>query len=220
MQLAELNLDWAANASPKAQRDWFRPVDLTVAVLAILFFAPLMGVITLAIMATGKGPIIFAHRRLGLDGREFRCFKFRTMVVDAEARLNALLASDPAARAEWQIDHKLRCDPRITPIGSFLRRTSFDELPQLFNVLLNDMSIVGPRPIVRAEVARYGRWFADYSNVKPGITGLWQVSGRNNTTYRRRVALDVVYSRRRTLRLNSKILLMTLPAVLTQRGSF
>lgn len=209
-----------AAIAPGARMDWFRPVDVVLALLAIVFFGPLMLTIALAIRLTDQGPILFAHRRIGQDGNEFRCLKFRTMVVNSDARLAAILADDPAARLEWQVDHKLRQDPRITRLGGFLRRTSFDELPQLFNVLRNEMSLVGPRPIVSAEVARYGRWFVNYSRVKPGITGLWQVNGRNETSYRRRVALDVVYSRRRTLRLNGKILLLTVPAVLTRRGSF
>jgi len=142
------------------------------------------------------------------------------MVVDSEQRLKELLASNPDARAEWARDFKLRRDPRITPIGNFLRKTSIDELPQLLNVLRGEMSIVGPRPIVEGEIERYGRYFADYSRVKPGITGLWQVSGRNNVHYRRRVALDVTYARNKSLALDLRILAMTVPAVLLAKGSY
>jgi exopolysaccharide production protein ExoY len=142
------------------------------------------------------------------------------MVVDAEDRLSALLARDPEARREWETDHKLRSDPRVTLLGRFLRVTSLDEFPQLFNVLAGEMSLVGPRPIVTAEVARYGRWFANYCSVRPGVTGVWQVSGRNDVDYRRRVAMDVLYARTRSLTLYVGVLLATVPAVLKRSGSY
>ncbi|MDB5444854.1 MAG: sugar transferase, partial [Phenylobacterium sp.] len=164
--------------------------------------------------------IFFGHSRIGYEGRSFRCWKFRTMVVDAEARLSALLARDPEARDEWDADHKLRRDPRVTPLGLFLRVTSVDELPQLFNVLTGEMSLVGPRPIVPAEVARYGRRFAHYCSVRPGITGLWQVSGRNDVGYRSRVAMDTVFAKTATLSLYLWILAVTVPAVLRRDGSY
>ena len=131
-----------------------------------------------------------------------------------------LEASDPIARLEWEKDHKLRNDPRITRLGSFLRKSSLDELPQLFNVLRGEMSLVGPRPIVDAEVVRYGRYFADYCSVRPGITGLWQISGRNDVSYRRRVALDVAFARARSRSLYVRILAGTVPSVLVRRGSY
>jgi lipopolysaccharide/colanic/teichoic acid biosynthesis glycosyltransferase len=164
--------------------------------------------------------VVFAHRRLGKDGRHFRCLKFRSMAVDAEARLTQVLANDPEARAEWERDHKLRNDPRITRLGGFLRKSSLDELPQLFNVLKGEMSLVGPRPIVDAEVGKYGRRFRHYCAVKPGITGLWQVSGRNDTSYNARVAMDCVYAKRRNARMDLKVLFATIPAVLLTRGSY
>jgi lipopolysaccharide/colanic/teichoic acid biosynthesis glycosyltransferase len=141
------------------------------------------------------------------------------MVSDADVRLVQLLAESAQAREEWARDHKLRRDPRITPIGSFLRRSSLDELPQLFNVLKGEMSLVGPRPIVHSEIERYGRYFREYCRVRPGITGLWQISGRSNVSYRRRVALDVTYVRSKSLVLDIKILALTLPCVLVARGS-
>ncbi|NYD91959.1 lipopolysaccharide/colanic/teichoic acid biosynthesis glycosyltransferase [Sphingomonas melonis] len=196
-----------------------RLLDLIVGIIAIIVFAPLLIGLAIAIYASDPGPLIFAQPRIGRNGREFRCLKFRTMVVDATDRLEQLLANDPAARAEWARDHKLRNDPRITPLGRFLRKSSLDELPQFFNLINGTMSIVGPRPIVNAEVVRYGRRFADYCRVRPGITGLWQVSGRSDTTYRRRVALDVAYSKHRSLGLNIKIMMMTVPAVLAAKGS-
>ena len=195
-------------------------MHIVVAILALIFFAPLMGLVALAVYVQDGGPILFAHRRIGLNGRTFYCLKFRSMAVDAQERLATLLANDPEAREEWERDHKLRNDPRITPLGAFLRRTSLDELPQLLNVLCGDMSLVGPRPIVEAEVSKYGHRFSEYCAVKPGITGLWQVSGRNDTTYRTRVALDCVYARRRNFRLDAYILACTLPAVLARRGSY
>ncbi|WP_333994385.1 sugar transferase [Sphingomonas sp. 22R3R2A-7] len=197
-----------------------RLFDISVALTALLFFSPLMILIAITIYVRDPGPILFAQRRIGHRGRKFGCFKFRSMVVDAEARLAELLASDPAAQAEWNRDHKLRDDPRITLIGSVLRKSSLDELPQLLNVLRGDMSIVGPRPIVDAEVTRYGRYFAHYCYVRPGITGLWQVSGRNDVSYRRRVAFDVMYSRRRSMILDIRIIAMTVPSVLLARGSY
>jgi lipopolysaccharide/colanic/teichoic acid biosynthesis glycosyltransferase len=195
-------------------------MNVAVAVVALAFLLPVLLAAGLAVYAQDGGPVLFAHRRIGLNGRTFYCLKFRSMAVDAEARLAALLDSDPVARAEWEQAHKLRSDPRVTPVGDFLRKTSLDELPQLLNVLRGDMSLVGPRPIVEAEVARYGRRFRAYCAVKPGITGLWQVSGRNDTSYRKRVALDCVYARRRSLGLDAYIIVATLPAVLTRRGSY
>ena len=197
-----------------------RVLDIVTALSLLIFLAPLMLIVAALVYLVDPGPIFFAHRRLGRDGRTFPCLKFRSMVVDAEQRLSHLLATDAAAREEWARDFKLRRDPRITRIGNFLRRTSIDELPQFINVLRGEMSIVGPRPIVEGEISRYGRYFAEYSSVKPGITGLWQVSGRNNIHYRRRVALDVSYARNKCLGLDLRILAMTVPAVLLARGSF
>jgi len=143
------------------------------------------------------------------------------MVVDSDARLQTLLAIDPEARREWELDRKLRNDPRITGVGNFLRKSSLDELPQLINVRRGEMSLVGPRPIVGAEISRYGHRFSDYCAVRPGITGLWQISGRSDVDYRRRVAMDVVYARRRPRTgLYLYILVMTAPAVLLRRGAY
>lgn len=197
----------------------FRLLDLTIGIVAVVVFGPLLIALAILIYVSNPGPIFFVQQRIGFNGKSFACFKFRTMVVDAQERLARLLEENPAARLEWERDHKLRNDPRITPLGRFLRKSSFDELPQFFNLINGTMSAVGPRPIVVAEITRYGRWFGDYCRVKPGITGLWQVSGRSDTTYRRRVALDVAYSRHRSIGLNLKIMLMTIPAVLAARGS-
>lgn len=197
-----------------------RVTDVVFSLVGIVFLAPLMLVIAILVYVSDPGPILFGHRRIGRDARFFRCLKFRTMVVDAEARLQEMLERDTGARSEWQAEHKLRRDPRITRIGRFLRRSSLDELPQLFNVLVGDMSLVGPRPIVLEEVQRYGRHFLSYCSVRPGITGLWQVCGRNDVSYARRVAMDITYVRRKSLMLDLQIILLTLPSVLKFRGAY
>lgn len=197
-----------------------RVLDVAIALLALIFVLPLMAVISLAIFLQDGGPILFAHRRVGRGGKSFFCYKFRSMAADAEARLAELLERDPVARAEWARDHKLRDDPRVTPLGAFLRRSSLDELPQLINVLQGTMSLVGPRPIVDAEISRYGKRFSHYCAVKPGITGLWQVSGRNDVSYRTRVALDCLYAKSQSPRLYLWIVVVTIPAVLSRKGSY
>jgi lipopolysaccharide/colanic/teichoic acid biosynthesis glycosyltransferase len=165
------------------------------------------------------GPATFTHYRVGCGGRLFRCIKFRTMCLDAERVLAELLARDPARRAEWERDQKLSDDPRVTPIGRWLRRSSLDELPQLLNVLRGEMALVGPRPITAAELHRYGavRW--QYLSVLPGMTGLWQVSGRNRTGYERRVELDQLYVKTRSAWLDCKILAKTVLVVLAREGA-
>jgi Undecaprenyl-phosphate galactose phosphotransferase WbaP len=195
-------------------------INLVIALLMLVFLAPLMIALAVAVFAQDGGPVFFAHRRVGRGGRHFHCLKFRSMAADAEERLADLLASDPAARVEWAADHKLRNDPRVTTLGAFLRRSSLDELPQLFNVIQGDMSLVGPRPIVEAEISKYGRRFRYYCAVKPGITGLWQVSGRNDVSYRTRVAMDCLYASRRTIWLDLALLAWTVPAVLSRRGGY
>lgn len=197
-----------------------RAMDMTIVFLALLFLFPLMVLIALAVFLQDGGPVLFSHRRIGRGGRPFYCLKFRSMAVGAEARLASLLASSPRARAEWARDHKLRIDPRITPLGSFLRRSSLDELPQLLNVLRGEMSVVGPRPIVEAEISRYGRRFRNYCSVKPGITGLWQVSGRNDVSYRSRVAMDCLYVKTQSPVLYAWIVVATIPAVIMRKGSY
>jgi exopolysaccharide production protein ExoY len=195
-------------------------LNFCLAALLLLFILPLMFVLAAAVFAEDRGPVIFSHRRIGKAGKPFYCLKFRTMAVDAESRLQELLASDAEARKEWARDHKLKTDPRITRIGSFLRKSSLDELPQLVNVLFGEMNLVGPRPVVQAEIAKYGRRFQHYCSVQPGITGLWQIGGRNDVSYRRRVAMDVLYARSKTVGLDFKILLLTVPVVLMRRGSY
>ncbi len=195
-----------------------RILDTTVAVLALAFLSPLLLAVAI-LVKTDRGPALFGHTRLGQGGRRFRCLKFRTMGVDAEDRLQALLANDPAAAAEWAATQKLAHDPRVTGIGAVLRKTSLDELPQLLNVLHGEMSLVGPRPIVEAEVVRYGDNIDCYYAVRPGVTGLWQVSGRSETSYADRVELDTRYVRNWSLGQDLSILLKTVPAVLARRGA-
>ncbi|HEY3696000.1 sugar transferase [Phenylobacterium sp.] len=195
-------------------------VQKGIALALLVFLLPLMAMIALAVRLQDGGPALFKHRRVGQGGAAFRCWKFRTMRVDAAERLAELLAHDPEARREWERDQKLRNDPRVTPLGAFLRKSSLDELPQLINLLRGEMNLVGPRPIVEAEIARYGWRYRHYQAVKPGITGLWQVSGRNHVDYRTRVALDSLYSQRRNMSLDVWILLRTAPAVLFSRGCY
>lgn len=197
-----------------------RALDILGAVALGIVFLPLMIFIALAVFVADPGPVFFKQKRIGRNGKVFDCYKFRTMAIDAEARLAEVLARDPKARAEWNRDHKLRDDPRIVGIGSFLRKSSLDELPQLWNVLKGDMSLVGPRPIVEPEAHKYGKYLAYYCSVRPGLTGLWQISGRNDVSYRRRVAFDVVYARKGKVADNVRILLLTVPSVLTSRGSY
>jgi len=200
--------------------DPLRWLDVAVAVIGIIVFGPIMLLIALAVKCQDRGSVIFSHRRLGAGGKAFNCLKFRTMVPNAEERLQALLDSDPDARAEWAVDHKLRDDPRVTWLGRALRSSSLDELPQFFNVLRGDMSIVGPRPIVLSEVEKYGQAARVIQSVRPGLTGLWQVSGRNKLSYEQRVALDLVYLRKRSLGFNLWIMWKTIPAVLLRDGSY
>jgi lipopolysaccharide/colanic/teichoic acid biosynthesis glycosyltransferase len=204
----------ALPASPYAAAK--RVLDIVGAVvLAIVFFPLIVAIIML--MGGEMGSIIYRHRRVGRDGRAFECLKFRTMVPNADQVLRELLERDPAIKAEWVRDHKLRCDPRVTRLGRFL---SLDELPQLWNVVRGEMSLVGPRPVVREELLRYGRNVRAYLSAKPGITGLWQVKGRNDTDYRRRVVLDTYYVRHQNFLLDLYILLKTTRVVLGGSGAY
>jgi len=202
----------------------YRVVKRVLDVALVLLSSPLLLLLTLVIAAAiridSPGPIFFSHRRIRGHGAFFTMWKFRTMCVNSAELLDEYLAADPQARSEWQRMHKLRNDPRVTAFGRFLRRTSLDELPQLWNVLTGAMSLVGPRPIVAAEVEKYGDYFADYCMVKPGITGLWQVSGRSGTGYQQRVQLDRKYVRRWSLRGDLVILARTPRSVIRQVGAY
>ena len=197
-----------------------RLIDLIAAIPAFLLLLPLMAGLALIIKIRDPGPALFRQKRIGLGGREFYCLKFRTMSVDATERLSQVLKDDPKAAEEWARDHKLKNDPRVTPFGRFLRRSSLDELPQIWNILKGEMSFVGPRPIVRDEVNKYGAQFIAYKSVPPGITGLWQISGRNDVDYDERVILDTKYAKSRNIWVDFGILLKTIPAILLSRGAY
>jgi Undecaprenyl-phosphate galactose phosphotransferase WbaP len=208
-----------ADLQYSVQRFCKRTIDVVGAVVLAVVFAPLI-VAILFVMHRQGGVPIFRHKRVGRNGELFECLKFRTMVPNAELVLRELLTSNPSLREEWDRDHKLRDDPRVTRLGRFLRSTSLDELPQILNVLRGEMSLVGPRPVTREELLRYGRNMLLYMMVKPGITGLWQVSGRSNTDYRRRVAIDVCYVRNQSALLDLWILLKTTRVVLGRHGAY
>ena len=197
-----------------------RLADFVFSLVILLTLSPVLLAIAILIKAGSKGPLMFGHRRQGRDGEEFLALKFRTMVPDAESVLAAYLKGHPEHRAEWERDHKLKNDPRVTAFGKWLRRYSFDELPQLWNVLRGEMSLVGPRPIVKAEIPRYGTGYELYMRVLPGLTGLWQVSGRNNTTYDERVAFDEYYVRNWSVWFDVYILVRTVKVVLTGEGAY
>jgi len=204
---------------PRAQRVK-RVLDIVFALVLGILALPVAALIAIAIVLESPGPLFFTQYRIGKGNRRFRLWKFRSMAPDAEQALWVYLEKHPAAAVEWWRRRKLKNDPRVTRVGRFLRRTSLDELPQLWNVLRGEMSLVGPRPVVEEEIARYGPAFSLYLQVTPGLTGLWQVSGRNNTSYRRRTELDSEYIRKWTLGLDLKVLLKTVPVVLGRRGAY
>jgi len=197
-----------------------RAFDVIAVLVCIAFSVPLLVGCCLLVLAHSPGPILYRQRRIGFGGREFVCLKFRTMGIDAERKLQEYLARDPDARREWQDNHKLQDDPRITRFGRLMRRSSLDELPQLFNVLKGEMSLVGPRPIVADEVAKYQEHFSVYTSARPGVTGLWQVSGRNGTTYAQRVAYDVEYLRNWSLMRDISIMVATVSQVFDGDGAY
>lgn len=193
--------------------EWF------LALVATLILIPLLLVIAISVRLSGR-QVIFKHKRVGKDGRVFSVFKFRTMVPRADDVLEKVLRQDPSLRHEWCKERKLKKDPRVTKVGRILRTTSLDELPQLFNILKGEMAIVGPRPVTPEELIRYGRTQRHYLKLKPGITGLWQVSGRNDVTYSRRVAMDRFYVENRTLAMDACIVLKTVKVVALRAGAY
>jgi exopolysaccharide production protein ExoY len=215
----KLQLDYAARVDLSVERGLKRVLDILGTLVLAILFSPLIVAVLVFAALTGQSPI-FRHKRVGRDGVIFECLKFRTMVPDAEAVLAKILAENDELRVEWLRDHKLADDPRVTKLGKFLRSTSLDELPQLWNVVKGEMSLVGPRPVTREELLRYGRNAVVYMMVRPGVTGLWQVSGRNNVEYRKRVAMDVCYVRNQGLVLDTWILLKTILVVVTRHGAY
>lgn len=204
----------------RLQRLLKRLFDLLVAAIITALFLPLIVLVAIAVRWSNGPNIIFSHTRIGRDGRSFACYKFRSMVVDAEERLQDLLARDPQARAEWDRDHKLKDDPRVTAVGRFIRKTSLDELPQLWNVFKGDMSVVGPRPVIQTELERYGDARHHYLAVRPGLTGPWQVSGRSDVGYAERVAMDAQYVQNWNLFRDALIVFQTAGVMVAKRGAY
>lgn len=197
-----------------------RVLDISCILLALPFILVAFFIITILIMLDSEGPVFYRQTRIGRYGRRFYVYKFRTMVQNADQLLQTYLAKSPELRAEWLATHKLKNDPRITRVGAILRKTSLDELPQLWNILIGEMSLIGPRPIVDAEVEKYGDCFELYTQVRPGLTGLWQVSGRSDTSYEQRVELDKYYVLNRSLKLDIQILWKTVFVVLKKDGAY
>jgi Undecaprenyl-phosphate galactose phosphotransferase WbaP len=197
-----------------------RVFDIFGSLSMLIALAPMLIILAVMVKVEDGGPILFRHRRLGYRGQTFQCLKFRSMAPNAPQLLADLFERDPAAAAEWEETHKLKRDPRVTRLGAFMRSTSLDELPQLLNVLTGEMSLVGPRPVVQAEVDRYGDKWAFYAAARPGITGLWQVSGRSDTSYADRVQHDIDYVSNWTLARDLTILLKTPSVVFLRAGSY
>jgi len=199
-----------------------RAFDIIFSLTVLMILSPVFGLIALLIkIISSDGPIFFAHKRVGLNGKEFDCYKFRTMSPDAEKILNKLFDEQPELKDEFQKDFKLKHDPRIIPvIGNLLRKTSLDELPQFFNVLKGDMSVVGPRPIINEEKVKYGYAINQFLSAKPGITGLWQVSGRNDVSYQTRISMDIKYIENRNFLMDLKIIFKTVLVMLIKDGAY
>lgn len=196
-----------------------RALDIGLVLLGLLLLWPLILGLVVLLKAMDPGPVLYGHRRVGFGGREFRCWKFRTMVVDGDAVLERHLRENPADAALWKEQRKLVNDPRVTPLGAVLRKLSLDELPQLLNVLKGEMSLVGPRPVVEAELDHYGASARHYLAARPGLTGQWQISGRSDTTYAERVRLDRFYVTNWSLWRDLRIIFLTIPAVALSRGA-
>ena len=215
-----LMLNIRNNLSRRYNRIFKRAFDLILTVVGGLMISPILLGIAVVVAVDNRGRIIFAHERVGRGGKKFPCYKFQTMVPDAQERLEKYLAENAEARREWEETFKLTNDPRVTKLGEFLRRTSLDELPQLWNVIRGDMSLVGPRPIVEAEVVKYGENIREDYMVLPGITGMWQVSGRSDTTYAERVSMDAWYVRNWSVWIDIMYLFKTVKAVVTGKGAY
>ncbi len=198
-----------------------RIFDMSFSLAILTLLSPVFLLIALAIKLSSKGPIVYGHKRIGRGGKIFNCYKFRTMYPDADVRLKEILKTSPELQAEWERSYKLKNDPRVTPIGSFLRKTSLDEFPQFWNVLKGDLSVVGPRPVIKDEIVKYyGVKAGKVLSIRPGLTGLWQVSGRSDTSYARRILLDEEYINNQSLALDIKLVLKTIPAMLSSKGAY
>jgi Undecaprenyl-phosphate galactose phosphotransferase WbaP len=215
-----LGLEVSQTLAQRRPQIFKRAFDLITSVIGGVLILPVIGLIYVAIRANSPGAVFYSQKRIGKNNQPFHVWKFRTMVANADAVLRAHLESDPELKEEWNLNRKLRKDPRITLVGRFLRKTSLDELPQIWNILRGDMSLVGPRPIVQDEIRLYGGQFDLYGKVRPGITGLWQVSGRNHTTYEERVQYDSYYVRNWSIWLDLFILGRTVRTVLAREGAY
>lgn len=198
-----------------------RAFDIFFSILILILTAPLMAFIAMAVRISSRGKIVYAHERIGRGGKPFRCYKFRTMYPNADERLRDILNNSPELKKEWDQTHKLKNDPRVTPIGKFLRKTSLDEFPQFWNVLKGDLSVVGPRPVVQYEVERHlGIKAAKLLSIRPGLTGLWQVSGRNDLSYATRIKMDEQYVDTQSMLLDLKIIGKTIPSMFISKGAY
>ena len=206
-----------SNPFNKAVKRFF---DIILSLFIIIFLSPFWLILYFFVFVSTKGKPIFKHERIGYNGKNFKIYKFRTMRIDAKKHLENLIKNNPTIKQEWEKNYKLKKDPRITKVGSFLRKMSLDEFPQIINVLKGDMSFIGPRPIIKDEIEKYGDCFSYFKAIKPGITGLWQVSGRNDIGYKERVQLDVWYTRNWSIELDFMIIIKTLIVVIRQKGSY
>lgn len=198
-----------------------RTFDIIFSLLALILGLPLFFLIGIAVKLSSPGPIFYRHERIGRGGKPFSCYKFRTMYKDADQRLHELLTQQPHLQREWDDTHKLKNDPRVTPLGIFLRKSSLDEIPQFWNILKGDLSVVGPRPVVKHEIdAHFGPKALIILSIRPGLTGIWQVSGRSDTAYSRRIQLDEMYVDTQSFLLDLKLIVKTIPAMLSSRGAY
>lgn len=198
-----------------------RAFDILFSVTILVLSAPIMAFVALSVRFSSKGKIVYAHERIGRGGKPFRCYKFRTMYPDADMRLKEILEQCPILNQEWERNHKLKNDPRVTPIGKFLRKTSLDEFPQFWNVLKGDLSVVGPRPVVQYEITKHlGPKAAKILSIRPGLTGLWQVSGRSDTCYSKRIKMDEQYVDSQSILLDLKIIAKTIPSMFFSKGAY
>jgi Undecaprenyl-phosphate galactose phosphotransferase WbaP len=226
VELRAVGADWKTEGTAQSELSeqsrvsvfFKRSFDIVTALSIALFSLPVIVAITIIIRLSGK-PVVFSHQRVGRDRQLFQCYKFRSMIPNAEEVLQDLLYSDPEVLREWRESHKLKNDPRVTKFGQFLRKSSLDELPQLWNVLKGDMSLVGPRPVVEDELERYGGNAKFYLSVKPGVTGLWQVMGRSDVTYSRRVSMDVLYVKKQSIPFDIWVLIRTVAVVAKRVGA-
>lgn len=215
-----LGLSSTHNLTKSISLFWKRFIDIFLLVVSCPVTIPVVAIVAVIVKLTSPGPVFYGHKRIGKNGKEFKCWKFRSMVVDADKQLEKILAESPEMRAEWEKDRKFTNDPRVTKVGKFLRKTSIDEIPQFFNVLIGEMSFVGPRPVTRPELAKYGSKADFILLAKPGLSGMWQISGRSDTGYEERITLDSYYIQNWSVWLDIWIILRTVIVVLKGKGAY